>query len=120
MSAADGRDQFAITIKNYGEIPASNVVATFMIRTEDMTRDILKKSSPDDCFTLGPLLPNMEKCYWFFIDSDLIQKAKNGSAQVFTALYFSYEHVTGKSGYGMISRFDAKANTFVHKEMWID
>ncbi|MGI0023139.1 MAG: hypothetical protein ACRD9Q_09800 [Nitrososphaeraceae archaeon] len=120
MSAANGRQQFSITMKNYGEIPASNVLAMFMMKNEMMTRDTLKNSKGADSFSLGPLLPNMEKRYWFFIDSDSIQKAKDGSAQIFISLYFAYEHPGGKSGYGMVSHFDTKINGFVHKDMWVD
>ena len=120
MSASQGRQQFSITLKNYGEIPASNVSAMFMMKNEMMTRDALKNSKGADSFNLGPLLPNMEKRYWFFIDSDLVQKAKDGSAQIFILLYFAYEHPGGKSGYGMVSQFDPKINGFVHKDMWVD
>ena len=120
MSTNQGRQQFSITLKNYGEIPASNVVAMSMMKTEMMTRDALKNSKGADSFNLGPLLPNMEKRYWFFIDSDLVQKAKDGSAQIFISLYFSYEHPGGKSGYGMVSQFDPKMNGFIHKDMWVD
>jgi len=91
-----------------------------MMKNEMMTRDTLKNSNGADSFNLGPLLPNMEKRYWFFIDSDLLQKAKDGSAQIFISLYFSYEHLGGKSGYGMVSQFEPKINGFVHKDMWVD
>lgn len=120
MSTNQGRQQFSITLKNYGEIPASNVVAMFMMKNEKMTRDALKNSNGTDNFNLGPLLPNMEKRYWFFIDSDLVQKAKDGNAQIFISLYFAYEHPGGKSGYGMVSQFEPKINGFVHKDMWVD
>ena len=120
MSTSQGRQQFSITLKNYGEIPASNVVAMFMMKNEMITRDALKNSNGADSFNLGPLLPNMEKRYWFFIDSDLVQKAKDGNAQIFISLYFAYEHPGGKSGYGMVSHFDTKINGFVHKDMWVD
>lgn len=120
MSTIDSRHQFGIDIKNYGEIPASSITAVFKMKNEMMSRDILKNSESLDSFNLGPLLPNMEKRYWFFIDSDLVEKAKNGSASIFTLLYFSYEHLGGKSGYGMISQFDPKTNSFLHKDMWVD
>lgn len=120
ISTSQGREQFSITLKNYGEIPASNVLAMYMMKNEVMTRDTLKNSKGVDSFNLGPLLPNMEKRYWFFIDSDLIQKTKDGSAQIFISLYFSYEHPGGKSGYGMVSQFEPKMNGFVHKDMWFD
>lgn len=120
MSTNQGRQQFSITLKNYGEIPASNVVAMSMMKNEMMARDALKNSNVADSFNLGPLLPNMEKRYWFFIDSDLVQKAKDGNAQIFISLYFAYEHPGGKSGYGMVSQFEPKINGFVHKDMWVD
>ncbi len=120
MSTIDNRDQFSITIKNYGEIPASNVIAKFITKTEPITKEIIQKSEALNSFSLGPLLPNMEKRYWFFIDSDLIKKAKDGTNQIFTALYFTYEHHGGNSGYGTISQYDGVTSAFIHKEMWID
>jgi len=107
-------------MKNYGEIPASNLIAKFIMKTEPFTKEILKKPELFNSFDLGPLLPNMEKRYWFFIDSDLIKKVKNGDGQVFIALYFTYGHRGGNSGYGTISQYDGTTNMFVHKEMWID
>jgi hypothetical protein len=59
-------NQYSIAIKNFDEIAATNVVA-MSIKGSDMlsTRDILIISSDYnnkvDKFTLGPLLPNMEK-----------------------------------------------------------
>jgi hypothetical protein len=115
----DGKEQFSITVKNYGEIPSSNVIAKFVMKNELLKRDVLKMNGISS-FSLGPLLPNMEKRYWFFIDSDMIQKAKNGNAKIFTLLYFQYEHHGGNSGYGLSSRFDGVTNSFVHTDMWID
>lgn len=117
----EGKHQFVIRLKNYGELPASNVAAKFTMKNEMPTKDILKGSNPVvDSFSLGPLLPSMEKRYWFFIDSDMMQKAKDEKMQIFVALYFAYEFVGGRSGYGMISRFDKDANTFIHTDMWVD
>ncbi len=115
----EGKQQFVIKIKNYGELPASNVTTMFIIKDEMLTRDALKNSSSLENFSLGPLLPNMEKRYWFFIDSDLMRKAKDGNTQIYIGLYFAYEFAGGRSGYGMISQFDINANTFVHKDMWV-
>ena len=89
------------------------------------TRDIRITSSDDssgkfDKFTLGPLLPNMEKHYWLSLDSALLQKVKDDNSQLFTMVYFSYEFSGRKAGYGMISQFDAKTGTFLHKDMWVD
>ena len=120
MSTSGNNDQFSITIKNYGEIPASNVIAKFVMKTEPITKEILKKSELSSAFNLGPLLPNMEKRYWFHIESNLIKKVKSGTGQVFIALYFTYEHHGGNSGYGTISQYDVTTESFLHKEMWID
>jgi hypothetical protein len=116
----EGKQQFVITLKNYGQAPAPNVVAMFTMKNEMPTRDTLQNSDGIDKFSLGPLLPYMEKRYWFFIDSDTIQKTKEGNAQVFVSLYFAYEFSGTKSGYGMISHFNKDTNTFVHKDMWVD
>lgn len=116
----DARDQFSISIKNYGEIPAASVIVKFTMRTEPITKEILKNSEQFSSFNLGPLLPNMEKRYWFFIDSKLIENTKKGTDQVFIVLHFTYEHHGGISEYGTISQYDGITNTFIHKEMWID
>lgn len=115
----DGKEQFSITVKNYGEIPSSNVIAKFVMKNELLKRDALKLDGTTS-FNLGPLLPNMEKRYWFFIDSDMIQKARNSNTQIFTLLYFQYDHHGGSSGYGLASRYDGSMNSFVHIDMWID
>ena len=120
ISTNESRDQFSITIKNYGEIPASNVDARFTMDTKPFTKEIIKKTELFSNFSLGPLLPNMEKRYWFHIESDLIKKVKNGTGQVFITLYFTYEHHGGNSCYGTISQYDGATNAFIHKEMWID
>jgi len=109
MRTSEGKQQFVITIKNYGELPASNVVAMFAMKNEMPSREILRNQDGIDKFSLGPLLPNMEKRYWFFVDSDLMQEAIDGNTQIFVVLYFPYESPAGRSGYGMISQFDTKA-----------
>lgn len=126
IRSTDGKEQYSIAIKNFGEIPATNVVAMSNKGNEmPSTRDIRIMSSDDssskfDKFTLGPLLPNMEKHYWLFLDSALLQRVKDDNGQLFTMVYFSYEFSGGKAGYGMISQFDAKNGTFLHKDMWVD
>ncbi len=65
------------------------------------------------------MLPNMEKHYWFFIDCDLVEKAKKEEIKIFIALYFEYPLTEGTSGYGMISEYNPKMNGFVHKDMWV-
>ena len=83
-----------------------------------MDRDIFK-SNHGEPFNLGPLLPNMEKHYWIFIDSELMKKAKEGTEKIYSALYFEYPVAGGKSGYGMISEYDPKNDDFTHKDMWV-
>jgi hypothetical protein len=69
MHSIDGKEQYAIAIKNFGEIAATNVVAMSTDGNEmPSSRDILISTSSHpgskiDKFTLGPLLPNMEKRY---------------------------------------------------------
>jgi hypothetical protein len=126
MHSIDGKEQYAIAIKNFGEIAATNVVAMSTDGNEmPSSRQILLSTSSHpsgkiDKFTLGPLLPNMEKRYWIYLDSSLMQKVKEGNGQLFTTVYFSYEFPGGKAGYGMTSRFDTNTSTFVHTDMWVD
>jgi len=126
MHSVDGKEQYAIAIKNFGEIAATNVVAMSTDGNEmPSSRQILISTSSHPTgkivkFTLGPLLPNMEKRYWIFFDSALMQKVKGGNGQLFTTVYFSYEFPGGKAGYGMTSRFDTNTGTFVHTDMWVD
>jgi hypothetical protein len=119
LSTKDNKHQYDCTIKNYGEIPAQYVKAYNKIDTKLMSRDFFASGSISH-FNLGPLLPNMEKHYWIFIDSDLIQKAKEGKEKIFSALYFEYPLSEGKSGYGMISEYNPNTDSFEHKDMWVD
>ena len=77
-------------------------------------------SSTVSSYDLGPVMPTMEKHYWFFIDSDLWQKASTGSVSLYTALYFEYDHSGKPNGYGMLSEYNPSAKNFIHKDMWID
>jgi hypothetical protein len=115
---ADGKAQFDVALKNYGELPATNLEASFKMDTKIMSKDVLN-SEKIEKFNLGPMLPNMEKHYWFFIDCELIQKAKEGKIKIFIALYFEYSLTEGTSGYGMISEYIPKTNSFIHKDMWV-
>ena len=111
--------QFDITIKNYGELPSSGVTAKFKIATKMLSREDAK-SSDLESFDLGPMYPNMEKHYWFFIEPELWKKALEGQEKLFTILYFEYKTGAGKSGYGMISEYVLSSQNFVHRDMWID
>ncbi len=60
--------QFDVSIKNFGELPAKSVVVKFKMDTKMLKRDVLQ-SNGVETFNLGPVLPNMEKHYWFFIEN---------------------------------------------------
>ena len=115
--------QYSIAMKNFGEVPASNVIVISTI--SDTKPD---KSLALDCsrlkdgseFHIGPLLPGMEKRYWVFIENERYRKTIEGTSNLFVFIYFTYLYSGGKSGYGMISQLDSKTNNFVHREMWID
>ncbi|TLX94179.1 MAG: hypothetical protein E6K91_07195 [Thaumarchaeota archaeon] len=116
---ADGRYQFDISIKNYGELPSMNTMVSYKMKNKLITRQETKQDTTHT-FNLGPMLPNMEKHYWFFIDSGLIQKSKEGKENLFISLYFEYKFGETVSGYGMISQFEPNSNEFIHKDMWVD
>lgn len=97
--------QFDVTIKNFGELPASGVSAKFMFSDKMLTRDEIKSESVDS-FDLGPMLPNMEKHYWFFIPNDKWNDAQEGKFKIFTGLFFQYTASGQQSGYGMLSEYN--------------
>lgn len=111
--------QFDISIKNFGELPASGVIAKFMFSDKMLTRDDIKSESASS-FDLGPMLPNMEKHYWFSVPSDIWKNAMDGKSKIFTGLFFEYSASGKKSGYGMLSEYNPTIENFVHKDMWID
>jgi uncharacterized repeat protein (TIGR01451 family) len=118
------KKQYSITMKNFGEVPASNVIVTCTI-TESMPDKLsfMNDNNNNDSknqFQLGPLLPGMEKRYWVFIENEKYRRSMEGTSNIFIFIYFLYLFSGGKSGYGMISQLDKKTNNFVHKEMWID
>lgn len=110
-------------MKNFGEVPASNVIVTCTItdsmpdKTSPMNNS---KGNGNNQFQIGPLLPGMEKRYWVFIENERYRKTMEGVTNIFIFIYFSYVYSGGKSGYGMISQLDNKTNNFFHREMWID
>src|SRR6476660_6963068 len=91
------KKQFAITIKNFGEVPSTGVTAMSICSDTLPERDLLK-SPKIDKFNLGPLLPNMEKKYWIFLESALMDKTERGTSDLFVVIYFAYEFLGGKSG----------------------
>jgi hypothetical protein len=119
----DGKKQYSIAMKNFGEVPASNVIVTCTIsdtRPDKSNPINNSKSNSDNQFQIGPLLPGMEKRYWIFIENERYRKTMEGASNIFIFIYFSYVYSGGRSGYGMISQLDNKTKNFVHKEMWID
>jgi hypothetical protein len=118
-NSMDGDCQFDVSIKNFGELPASGVTAKFMFSEKMLTRDNIKSESSSS-FNLGPMLPNMEKHYWFSIPSDVWKNAMEGKSKIFTGLFFEYVASGEKSGYGMLSEYNPTIENFVHKDMWID
>ena len=119
----DDKKQYSIAMKNFGEVPASNVIVTSVIsNTKPDKSRVLEnsKTSGGNEFHIGPLLPGMEKRYWIFIENEQYRKTVEGASNIFVFIYFSYIYSGGKSGYGMISQLDNKTNNFVHREMWID
>jgi len=117
-NSINGNIQFSITIKNFGDLPASGVKAKSIVSTKPLSKESLKESLSE--FNLGPLLPHMEKSYWFFVDNSIWDNISNGGNALFVAIYFEYPSVAGSNGYGMISEYNKNNQTFVHTEMWID
>ena len=117
------KKQYSIAMKNFGEVPASNVIVTSTISDIKPDKSAVlesSKSSEANEFQIGPLLPGMEKRYWVFIENERYRKTIEGASNLFVFIYFSYVYSGGKSGYGMISQLDSNTNNFVHREMWID
>ena len=57
VASSGNKHQYAVTIKNFGEIPATNVIATSAIRHNTMPKreDLLADTKNDlDKFVLGP------------------------------------------------------------------
>lgn len=115
---SEGQFQFDVTIRNYGELPATSVSASFCASDKIMTKDKLVFAE-DQKFNLGPLLPTMEKHYWFFIDEQEFAKAKSSQRELYIAVLFEYPVTNGTSSYGMISQYDPETDSFVHKNMWV-
>ena len=111
--------QFDITIKNYGELPANAVTAKFVKSTEPLTRESFQSNNVNS-YDLGPVMPTMEKHYWFFIDSETWKKVDSGLEPLHIGLYFEYDAAEKKSGYGMLSEYNSTTKNFIHKDMWID
>ena len=111
--------QFEVIVKNFGELPASAVTAKFVSDDKIVDRQTVKSESASK-FVLGPMLPNMEKRYWFFIDQERWEKILDGKESLFTGVYFEYQVNSQSNGYGIISEYVPASKNFVHNDMWID
>lgn len=52
----EGEHQFDVVIKNFGELPASNVTAFYKLKNEMIDKSEITKTSVDHKFNLGPWL----------------------------------------------------------------
>lgn len=123
MKEFDGAHQFSVAIRNFGELPATNVTASSVVTSDLPSRSLIRDGSISaklDRFVLGPLLPYMEKKYWIFVKPEMMQRAREGAAPLYTLVHFHYEYEGGNSSYGMISQYDPKTNIFTHKDMWVE
>lgn len=111
--------QFEVILKNFGELPASAVNVKFVSNSSMITRQTVISNSKSQ-FALGPMLPNMEKRYWFFIKQETWAKVVSGKESLFTGVYFEYQVNSKQNGYGIISEYVVSSQNFVHKDMWID
>jgi len=118
--STDNKEKFLLKIKNFGESPAKNVTVNFITQEHELDKEKTKNSQDIKKENLGSFLPSMEASYWFYIDSDKMQKARSNAADVYIGLYISYDFETKKNGYGMIGHFDSHENDFVKTEMWED
>ncbi|HSA98340.1 MAG TPA: hypothetical protein VLF17_04605 [Candidatus Nitrosotenuis sp.] len=118
----DGNEKnarFEVMLKNYGDLPATSVTVLSLTSESQITRDQLESKDASQ-FNIGPMLPNMEKRYWLYVDADLVKKSLASKKTIHTALYFQYTNLGKKNGYGMISELDPETKSFVHKDMWVD
>ena len=113
------KKQYAISIKNFGEVPSTAVTATSIYSESLPNRESLNLPHAEK-FNLGPLLPNMEKRYWIFLDTALMENAQQGTSSLFVVICFSYEFPGGRSAYGMVSQYDRKSGSFIHRDMWLE
>lgn len=110
------KKRFEIMIRNYGEYASADVIVKSLVKSEMITKDELKLL--DRKLSLGPLLPGMEKRFWFDIDNQMLKKTKEIDSKIFTGIIIEYPLTFGKSEYGMISEIDPQTLNFIHKDMW--
>jgi hypothetical protein len=109
------KKRFEVILKNFGDLPATNVTAYSLAKPGQISKDEIKSGYKVD---LGPILPNMEKHFWLDVDLEILQKAKEVGS-FYTGMIFEYPLAFGKSEYGMISETNIEKLAFVHKDMWV-
>jgi hypothetical protein len=75
------KKQYSIAMKNFGEVPATNVIVTSTISEIKPDKKSASDGSKQDGvseFHIGPLLPGMEKRYWVFIENERYRKQLKG------------------------------------------
>lgn len=117
-NSGSDKKRFEIMIRNYGEYAATGVTVTSLVKLEKIAKDDLK-SKTNSHVSLGPLLPTMEKRFWFDMDDQTIKKAKEASTKIFVGIVIEYPLTFGESEYGVISEVDPETLSFVHKDMWV-
>lgn len=117
-NSISGDLQFSITIKNFGGLPANYVKCKSLVSTTPLSKESLKQ--PMSEFNLGPILPQMEKSYWFFIKPEMWKRVIDEDDSMYVALYFEYPSLTGSNGYGSVSEYNKTSQMFIHKDMWLD
>jgi len=118
-TSSEGKEKYIIKIKNFGKTKAKNVTTNFIIQDHKFNKEIIM-DSPNERFDLGPLLPEMEKDYWFYIDSDLIQQTISNHSQIFVGIYISYEFQEDSNGYGLMYQYNNQTDVFDRIETWDD
>lgn len=119
IDGSDGSLRFEITLKNFGDLPAHRVIVRSVVSGEKISREQVKSENAKT-FDIGPLLPNMEKHYWLYVDKKMFDDALASKKMIQTAMYFDYEHIGHKNGYGMTSELNPETKKFVHRDMWVD
>jgi len=115
----NNKEKFIIKLKNFGETPAKTVTVYFTLQNKTPTKEKLYDNKEND-LDLGPMLPFMEKSYWFYVDSDVMQKLRKNEEQIYACLFISYESEGGKYQYGIVYKYDSHEDGFVKTEMWED
>ncbi len=113
-----GKKRFEITIKNFGDLPANEVLVSSIVKNQKITKEELQ-SQKTTRISLGPVLPNMEKRYWLDVENSILEQAKKQGGKISTGVLFEYPLSFGRSEYGLISEIDPDSFKFVHTDMWV-